>query len=403
MKPAIFKLINVIVYTLILLCSCQENKLKSVTVPFILDHNRMLVKAEIMRNDGSWRKVILWVDTGNPDFFISEELARDLGIDITESGEQAINFPRGVRIGGMPVDFNDVKSSVWIKNKWMFNAMHNDGNLPSSVLKKYHVIFDYPARKFTIAEPGMLKPKGIPSPAVINPINGIIQMDAIIDKEKYSFALDNGASFSYVPDDIVTKLYVRHPDWKKCFGASGCANIWGWWPEEGKWPIIRIPEITWGTLNICNEVIVGLPPFFRGGTDVGTNYSRKTAHPVNGFFGPNMFKSFRVEIVYSESTLYFEKGDNSYDTEFDLAGISLRPLDDGSYIVVGAVEKDGYPVVEGIQEGDTLMQIDDLRTTGATMGTVTDALRGKPGDIHLLSLIKDGKLFSVEAKVLHIL
>ena len=62
---------------------CSNKNIEKVTVPFKLDHNRLLVNAEIQKPDGTWRDVLLWVDTGNPDFFISEELATDLGIDLS--------------------------------------------------------------------------------------------------------------------------------------------------------------------------------------------------------------------------------------------------------------------------------------------------------------------------------
>jgi len=65
----------------------REKEVISVTVPVVLDHNRMLVDAEIQRDDGSWRKVRLWVDSGNPDLFMNESLARDLGIDLPSSGK----------------------------------------------------------------------------------------------------------------------------------------------------------------------------------------------------------------------------------------------------------------------------------------------------------------------------
>jgi hypothetical protein len=41
---------------LLLLTSCNEKITTSVTVPVVLDHNRMLVDAEIQLKDGSWRK-----------------------------------------------------------------------------------------------------------------------------------------------------------------------------------------------------------------------------------------------------------------------------------------------------------------------------------------------------------
>jgi len=167
--------------------------------------------------------------------------------------------------------------------------------------------------------------------------------------------------------------------------------------------MLRIPEIQWGTLNISNAVIVGLPPFFTGRIDIATWYSQKTAHPVNGFLGPNAFKAFRVEIVYADSAVYFEKGAESDIHDMDIVGLTLRPLNDGKYQVIGVVKREGIPVIDGIESGDILLQIDDLTTTGATMGTVVDALRGKPGEIYVLKLERDGKPFTVEATVERIL
>jgi hypothetical protein len=384
--------------------SCNDKNVKSVTVPFVLDHNRMLVEAEFQRKDGRRLKAILWVDTGNPDFFISESFAKNLGIKIKDpDSDQDILSPSNVRIGGKTINFDGVRSSVDPMDKWLFNTMHCDGNLPSTVLKKYHIIFDYPSRMITIAEPGILKPRGIPSPAIINHVNGIIQMDALVDGKYYCFAFDNGASFSYVPDDIIASLLEHHPDWPNSKGAAGCANIWGHWPGEEIWPMLRIPEFQWGELKIKNAVIVGLPSFFKGRTDIGTNYSRKTARPVNGIFGPNIFKGYRVEIDYSDNILYFEKGSESNSNEMDIVGLTLKPLNDGRYGVLGIVKKSGKPVIEGVQQGDILLETDGHKTTGATMGTVVDALRGKPGEKHIIILERNGKKFKIEATVEHLL
>ena len=54
-----------------LLATGRGNTSESVTVPIILDHNRVVIDAEMQRDNGSWRKVRLWIDTGNPDLFMS--------------------------------------------------------------------------------------------------------------------------------------------------------------------------------------------------------------------------------------------------------------------------------------------------------------------------------------------
>jgi len=402
-------------------------------VPMTLDHNRMVVTAEIQRQDGSWRPVRLWVDTGNPEFFLSEALARDLGLDLSAAGEGAaggaleVAAPTSVRLGGMALDFQGVTSRVMFEPRWLFDTMHNDANLPSTVLQRYHVIFDYPKAALTIAQPGSLTPRGARAPASVNRTTGIVQLDAVIAGEAFSFALDNGASYSFASAETITRLSDQHPDWPRCVGAVGCANIWGWWPREGAWPVLRVPELEWGGVRLTGVGLVGLPAFFPGGTTVGASYSRKTARPVEGFLGPNAFKAFRVEIDYADSAVYFAPDDGTAahartdagtgthaaaqassgtqdDThDMDLVGLTLRLGTDGRYLVIGVAEKNGQPTVAGVMPGDVLLEVGGLNATGATMGSVVDALRGNPGDVRTLVLERDGMRIVVDARIERIL
>ncbi len=120
---------------------------------------------------------------------------------------------------------------------------------------------------------------------------------------------------------------------------------------------------------------------------------------MNGFLGPNAFKAFRVEIDYAGGAVYFEKGADFDSHDMDLVGLTLRPERDGSYTVIGVAMKDGKPAVEGVEPGDKLLEVGDLKATGATMGTVVDAPRGAPGDIRTLVLERNGRQFRVVAKV----
>lgn len=401
----------------LMICSCQEkpgafrdqNGANPVTVPIVLDHNRMLVDAEMQRADGTWRRVHLWVDTGNPEFFLSRELAQDLGIDLVganqepSTGSLEVAAPTEVRIGGMKLDFEGVKSRVLFEPRWLFTTMHNDANLPASVLKRYQVIFDYPGLEMTLAEPGTLKPRGISVPASIDINTGIVQMDAIVAGDSFSFALDNGASYSFTSEAIIRKLARQHPAWSQCMGALGCANIWGWWPQEASWQLIRVPEIMWGSIQLENVGLVGLPNFFHNGIDIGAWYSHKTARPVAGILGPNAFKAFRIEIDYGNSLVYFEKKTDFDANDQDMVGLTLRPEADGSYRIIAIAQKHGRPAVEGVQSGDILLQVDDFQTTHATMGAVVDALRGKPGARHTLVIGRNGHRITINARVEHFL
>jgi len=130
----------------------------SVTVPVALDHNRMLVRADVQRRDGSWRPALLWIDTGNPEFMLSESFARDLGYDV-DGGRRAagggplfVAPPSGVRVGGMALEFAGVRTRVNIGAR-QFLATHADANLPSTVLQHLHVVLDYPRDSLTWARP----------------------------------------------------------------------------------------------------------------------------------------------------------------------------------------------------------------------------------------------------------
>ncbi len=394
-----YKIIKVIMITsfLFLLIAFCKREVDMVTVPIKLDHNRMLVDAEIQKQDGVWRKVLLWIDTGNPDFFISESLANDLGIDLSKASEQTrdgaleVPTPSNIRINGMILNFKGAKSKVIFNPRWLFTAMHIDANLPSRVLQEYQVVFDYPKRTLTLAKPGSLDHFGIPASAVIHPNTGIVQIDAEIYGDSLSFALDNGASYSFTSEAELARILEHRPECSKSKGALGCANIWGWWPGEESWNMIRVPEIKWGSVALSDVGLVGLPETF----PLAVWYSQKTARPVDGILGPNAYKSYRVEIDYQNSTVYFEK---SLDVEFDdmdMIGLTLRPETDGNYSIIGIAEEHEKPSLEGVEPGDILIKVDDLVVKNSTMGTVVDALRGNPGDLHRLLLERNGKQFEV--------
>jgi hypothetical protein len=371
---------------------------RSATIPFTLDHNRLLIEAEFQRKDGTRRKARVWVDAGNPEFSMSHRLARDLGVDLSTTQPKAADKsletpPPTVRVGGILLNFQGVKSTVVFEQGWLVNVMQADANLPSTVLKHYQVVFDYPRSEFTLVEQGSLEPIGVRVPSHFHPLTGIIQIDAVIDGEAHSLALDNGSSYSFMSDELVRRLMGRHPTWPRHLGALGCANIWGWWPNEPDWPMLRLPELEWGGMRLADVGVAGLP---KGMVEW---YSQKAARPVDGFLGANVLKTWRVQIDYRSGAVYFQQRPNVNPHDMDLVGLAVRPESDGSYSILGVARRDGKPAVVGVEVGDKLMKIDRLTVPGATMGAVVDALRGKPGDVHTLLLERRGKPFQVEAKV----
>ena len=120
---------------------------------------------------------------------------------------------------------------------------------------------------------------------------------------------------------------------------------------------------------------------------------------MNGFLGPNAFKAFRVEIDYAGSAVYFEKSASSIRSSTWISWASrCAPRTTGATRYSGSREGREGRGRRG-RAGGQALQIGDLETTGATMGTVVDALRGKPGDIRVLILEREGKRFRVETRV----
>jgi len=392
----------------ILICalSCREAEMKTVTVSVTMDHNRTIVEAEIQKPDSSWRPVRLWIDSGNPEFLLTTELARDLGLDSTSSATKDDELttdrflrPRGVQIGTMPIDFSGINVTVLDDPQWLFKTMDCEANLPSTVLKRYHVVFDYPALLITLSEPGGIDPKGVRCDARINPVTGIVQLDALICDDSLSLALDNGASYSFLSESVFNHTIESNANLRTINGAVGCANIWGWWPREDEWPMTRIPRMQWGDVVLEDVGIVGLPNYFRDGSGLFDWYSKKSAYPVDGLLGPNAFKCFRVGIDYQNSAVYFEKITETEKHDLDIVGITVRVETDGRYRIVGIAQVDGEPTTAGVEPGDIIIGIDGIGMTGATMGTVVDALRGNPGDMHTLEVDRKGERFTVEATV----
>jgi C-terminal processing protease CtpA/Prc len=97
--------------------------------------------------------------------------------------------------------------------------------------------------------------------------------------------------------------------------------------------------------------------------------------------------------------VYFERGTDAEPHDMDLVGLTLRPEADGSYRVIGIAEVDGVVPVDGVGHGDILLEVDGLEVTGATMGSVVDALRGQPGEMRTLVLDRDGERLTVQATV----
>ena len=106
-------------------------------------------------------------------------------------------------------------------------GMNVEINLPSSILRHYDVLIDFPGHKFSIGAPGTIHFRGPSGKVQINSENGLIQVPSQIENKKYNLALDIGSCISFLSEDLFDKLASAHPDWPHMTGAVGSANMWG--------------------------------------------------------------------------------------------------------------------------------------------------------------------------------
>jgi hypothetical protein len=372
----------------------SEPTTAAVTIPFEMDHNRMFIEVEFVGADGTSRKARAWVDTGSEVLVLQEPLARDLGYEVPEGKEEWVPLPKapGVRLNGWPLDSGDVVAGV-LRGPLLRPGLLSAAQLPASLFRNHDVVFDYPARRLTVARPGLLKPHGVPVPCRINPKTGLFLVDAILDGEAVALGVDNGSSYTWVSDSLTKSWLERDPERPFSVGAVGAANFFGF-GFETKAVLMRLREVRLGDLVARNVGVAGIA---KGLFDW---YSKKSAGPVVGFIGANLLKDFRIEVDFSNRMTYWEAGPEAESFDLDIVGLTLHPDADGGYTVVGVAVKDGLPAVKGVRPGDRLLRVDDLDTAGAAMGAVVDAMRGKPDSIRTLMLERQGKSFIVKAKTM---
>jgi hypothetical protein len=388
------------------LSSLASEARASGTVPFILDDNRIFAELVFVRTDGTLRTAFAFVDLGTPVPVLNEKLYKELQLDQ--------NKPLVFRIGEIEVR---VESRAVQTDTGSFLTGPNgkatipvEAVLPGSVMKNYQVIFDYARQRLTMARPNTLKAKGIAVPCRVNDKTGLISIDAVIAGRSYPLAVDSGSAYSWFRNEIAQQWVKAHPDWKRGNGAVGESNMQtrSDGAEAGA-TILRLPDINLGSLHLEQIGALGIapkaPPFPPAPGESAVQgdffdwYSKKAPEPVIGWLGGNVLKHFRVMIDFPRRMTYWEHESDLDPHDLDQVGVTLETRDtEEGYFIAGIAEKDGKPTVEGVQAGDKLLQVDDLRLAGATRGAIFSGLHGKPGTVRVLILERRGKQLTVQVK-----
>jgi hypothetical protein len=398
---------------LILFCGsalAQKNALApagaAVTVPAIIDHNRVIINVQVPLADGSTQKVRAWVDNGNPELEMSRRLAMALGLAVSCSDtECSAPPPSQIYVGTTAISLTGVKEAE-IPLKPVSAAavlapgMNVEMNLPSSVLRHYDVLVDFPDRKFSIGPPGSIHFNGVSGKVHISAENGLIQVPSQIEGKKYNLALDVGSSISFLSEELFDKVAAAHPDSPQMTGAVGPANMWGG-PDETKWKVMRIDRVPFGPVFLSNVTMVALPK------SILDFFEKRAGVATVGVLGANMLVNYRVGLDYAHSTAYFDIGRTYTFPDFDVVGLILRPDDNGGFTILGVADFEGKPSItagpDGVQAGDRLVAVGETPVRGATMGQVWSMLGGTPEQERKLTIERGGKLFVVTTTVRHFL
>ena len=371
------------------------------TVPVTLDHNRIIIDVYLPLPDGGQKRVRGWLDNGNADLWVSERVGKLMGLQPTKDSKEAetlgakvhtVEAPKEVIVGGMKIALGAAKEAKMISADSIAPGSSAEINLPSTVLRNYDVIMDYPDRELTLAAAGQAKFTGKSAKVFVNPPNGLVQVPATIAGKPYQLSLDLGACFSMLAGDLEQELAKNNPKWPRHTGAVGTELFWGI-PEEVHAQALRIPMIEYGPVKLPEVGVIDLLQKYMD------FYRKRAGAETSGLIGGNALLNYRVGIDYAHSTVYFDQRGSYIAPGLDVIGLTLRPELDGRYSVIGVPDYGGKPAVPEAKPGDVLVAIDKVPAKGSTMGQIWSLLGGDPGETRVLTLEREGKQWTVNATV----
>src|SRR5271156_39077 len=224
-----------------------------VTVPIALDQGRIVIDVDLQLPDGSTERVRGWVDNGNPDLYVNQRVAGLMGLHVSCNSQICSGTPPSqvvapeISIGGMKIFLNPTREiKIPAGTSAIAPGMSAEINIPSSVLRNYDVLIDFPDRKFTIGLPGHLRFNGVNSKMLLNASNGLVQIPSKIENKNYDLGLDLGSSINFLSKELCDKLSSAHPDRPHMTGAVGPFNTGEL--SEPKWKLMRVDRMQYGSL-----------------------------------------------------------------------------------------------------------------------------------------------------------
>jgi hypothetical protein len=343
-------------------------------IPITLDHNRVILDVRFPMPDGTTTRVRAWLNNSAQEITITDHMARKLNLAI--AGSMA-TLPSELHIGATILSLPTIKQARVVPTSSVAPGLSPEIILPGPLFKDLDLLIDYPNREFTVAARGSIQFKGTAVKATME--NGEIHLPSEFAGEKQDLTLDLGSSFTELPSSVIARLSHAHPQWPQTKGAISTANQWGS-DQEGQATLLRVPMLNIGEVSEKNVAV-------------------SSAMKNTGMLGANALLAYRIGIDSAHSTVYFDRVSTTPVPQMDVVGLTLRPQDDGKYVVAGISDWNGKPSEPNVKAGDMLVKIDGIDVAGGTMGQAWSLLGGAPGDVRELTLERDGKRFTAKATV----
>ncbi len=367
-----------------------------------LEENRIFIELELRGPSGRTLRARATIDTGGGGFLVTEKVANELGLArageaLREGGKELVPIAApGIVLGGMELSLGH---ALPMRVTGAAEVMPGSGAqvfLPARVLMQYDVVFDYPARTFSVARPGEGEFRGVRIPSPAHAETGFPRIEAVVDGKPHGFLLDTGASYTMVSQALVEAWSQQHRDWPTLTGAVLEANMLG--KKDADLHLLRVPSMEIGGMAVRAVGVVSRPEgvFERW-------MSENMTAPIVGSIAGNMLRDFCVGIDYAHGATYLEQHAGPHDGDLDSPGLVLAFEDGGELDVAGLARTGSGEIPPAVHPRDRLLAVDGLSVTGATRGKVFDALRGKPGQSRNLRIERDGRTMSLDAPIRHLL
>jgi hypothetical protein len=355
-----------------------------------------IVALKLLRADGTLRPARFVFDSGGGAIILDETLASDLGLKPTGkpiedegSGFSPVSAPKAY-LGAKPISLSTSKAFVHLGKRSFDTRERVEGLLPGKALEPYDIVLDYPASRFSIASAGCVKHRGVKASSPFLPGSGHPQIAVAIGSNGYSLLLDTGSRVTLARHDLLAALSAAHPTWPRALGASGNADMPG---GSGQEFMLRVPELSWGSLVVRNVLLVSRPD---------ATYSAnkfETPGPISGALGGNVLKNFRVEIDYPDDATYLEQKTSDPGADMHSVGLVLDISATGALVVVGISSTAAAVTKSNIRSGDQILEIAGKRGSPWTIIQASDALSGAVGESKQVLIRRGGRAIRTSAVV----